>query len=91
MGGVTNKGGHAGEGWSENLRRPWPSQVHFGKRSSPENVVGAGQFLLDFPGAQSASHAEVWQSSGRGKCSGKIGTEFGNAPEFSPRRPPQPS
>ena len=43
-----------------------------------------------FPAAQNAMPAKVWALSGKENGCWEIGPAFGNAPEFSPPRPPHP-
>ena len=49
------------------------------------------KFFADFPAARNAIPAKVWAVSGKENGCWKIGPAFGNAPGFSPLRPPHPS
>ena len=71
-------------------RRLWLSEICCWK-SSPANFDAAGKFFTEFPAAQNAIPAKVWAFSGKENGCWKIGLAFGNAPGFSPLRPPQPS
>ena len=75
---------------SENSRRLWLSKIRCWK-SFPANFDAAGKLLTNFPAAQSAIPAKVWAFSGKDNGCWKIGLAFGNAPGFSPLRPPQSS
>ena len=52
------------------------------------NFNAAGKFFTDFPAARNAIRAKVRAFSGKENGSWKIGSAFGNAPGFSPLRPP---
>ena len=75
---------------SENSRRLWLSEIPCWK-SFPTNFDAAGKFFTDSPAARNAIPARVWALSGKENGCWKIGPTFGNAPGFSPLRPPQPS
>ena len=75
---------------SENSRRLWLSEIPCWK-SFPANFDAAGKIFTGFPAAPTAIPAKVWAFSGKENGCWKIGGVCGNAPGFSPPRPPQPS
>ena len=58
------------------------------EKFSGKEFRSAGKLCTDFPAARNAM---VWAFSGKEDGCRKIGPAFGNAPGFSPLRPPQPS
>ena len=56
----------------------------------PANFDASGNFFPDSPAARISIPAKVWALSGNENGRWKIGPAFGNAPGFSPPRPPQP-
>ena len=75
---------------SENSRRLWLSEIPCWK-GFRANFDAAGKLVTDFPTAWSTIPSKVWAFSGKENRCWKIGPAFGNAPGFSPLRPPQPS